>query len=613
MVFQGVYVLVVIMLAGLEVALPFGYIGSLVQGDDSLKNLKQVRFLLISLLLLFAMILAACGDEPASDQAPEEQAPLSDSAEVPAAEATASDQAGAPAPAGAVDTGFRPQEHGFSYQNYGDTGQTPSGETFSVVNLTSIEMRRMFGEAVCAGPAESDGSCALTPPASQWMDQNNASMNGGHCEGFAVLSQLIFDGKLDANSFGAARTFDLQIQNNEALQRELAYWWATQGPLSGKGTQRLAPKDAIDYLKTEYSNNPKNLISIGIYKEDMTGGHAITAYGVQDQGNGIFWIMVYDNNYPGDERHMTVDTNANTWEYEASINPSVEPDLYKGSPENPIEFTPDQERLAVFPCDFCNQSGTASKGSGLAQLAPQFNEIWTEGYINVELEDDKGRKIGYDDKGALVNEITEAKIQPVKAGILSEVPPVIDMPVGLGFTAYIYGDSNAAAEPASVVMIGRGFYIGIDGLSMAPGQLDQLAFDGEGDFLTYTTDAAESPDIIVGIEKPQADFELDLKALEVSKGTDIHVLFDQKEDTFSFQTSSDAVATFSVSITRIGADGQEETFDTGDSPLEVGPDKMMYFYFGKWQGQGSNLEVGYDENGDGTIADSEITNMADAK
>ena len=190
---------------------------------------------------------------------------------------------------------------------------------------------------------------------------------------------------------------------------------------------------------------------------------------------------------------------------------------------------------------------------------------------------------------------------------------MIDMPVGLGFTAYIYGDSNAAAEPASVVMIGRGFYIGIDGLSMAPGQLDQLAFDGEGDFLTYTTDAAESPDIIVGIEKPQADFELDLKALEVSKGTDIHVLFDQKEDTFSFQTSSDAVATFSVSITRIGADGQEETFDTGDSPLEVGPDKMMYFYFGKWQGQGSNLEVGYDENGDGTIADSEITNMADAK
>jgi hypothetical protein len=124
------------------------------------------------------------------------------------------------------------------------------------------------------------------------------------------------------------------------------------------------------------------------------------------------------------------------------------------------------------------------------------------------LQDDKGRKIGYDEKGNFVNEITEAKLQSVLAGPLSEVPPVIDMPVGMGFTTYIYGDTQAAEEPASVVMIGQGFYLGIDNLVMAPEQLDQLTFDGAGDFLTYTTDAQESPDIIVGIEKPEADFEL---------------------------------------------------------------------------------------------------------
>ena len=162
-------------------------------------------------------------------------------------------------------------------------------------------------------------------------------------------------------------------------------------------------------------------------------------------------------------------------------------------------------------------------------------------------------------------------------------------------------------------MIGRGFYLGIDGLQMAPDQLDQLSFDGEGDFMTYTTDAEESPDIIVGIEKPAADFELDLKAVKVSKGTDIHVLFDQKEDTFAFQTTSDAPAQFTISITRIDTNGQEETFDTGDTPIDIEPGKLMYFYFGKWDGQGSNLEVGYDENGNGTVEDSEITNMADAK
>lgn len=491
-------------------------------------------------------------------------------------------------------------------------GVTPNGETFQVVNLTPVEMRRLFGDAVCAGPVEGD-TCALTPPAEQWMNQNNASLNGGHCEGFAVLSQMIYGGLVDPNQFGGARAADLQIQGNEPLQRELAYWWSTQGPTWGT-QQVLPPKEAVDYLTAEYTKDPKNLYRLGIMKEDQTGGHAITAYGVQDQGNGIFWIMVYDNNYPGQERHITVDANANTWEYEASINPSVQPDLYKGSATNPIFIAADQPRLQTFPCDFCGASGNANKGGNkVAAASPKFNEIWTEGYVNVELEDDKGRKIGYDENDKFVNEITEANLQPVLAGPLSEVPPVIDMPVGLGFTTYIYGDDKAADEPASVVMIGQGFYIGIDGLVMAPNQLDQLTFDGEGDFITYTTDAQESPDIIIGIEKPAADFELVLKAVEVSKGTDIHVLFDQKEDTFAFQTTSDAPAKFSISITRIDENGQEETFDTGDTPIEIDPDKLMYFYFGQWQGQGSNLEVGYDENGNGTIEDSEITNMADAQ
>ena len=131
--------------------------------------------------------------------------------------------------------------------------------------------------------------------------------------------------------------------------------------------------------------------------------------------------------------------------------------------------------------------------------------------------------------------------------------------------------------------------------------------------INYKTDSEESPEIIVGIEKPEADFELVLKALQVVKGTDISVVFDQKEDTFAFQTTSDGPAEFSVSITRIGVDGQEETFDTGDTPITVDSGKLMYFYFGKWAGQGSNLEIGYDEDGSGTIEDSEITNMADAQ
>ncbi|MGC1376157.1 MAG: hypothetical protein WA821_08045 [Anaerolineales bacterium] len=569
------------------------------------------------------MLLVSCGAEdtpPAGDQPTPEQTAGDQSTQQPAGDQPtqppAGDQSTSQPPAtgaGVVSTGFVPAVNGFSYQNYGDTGVTPGGDTFPVVNLTSVEMRRLFGDAVCAAPAAGDNTCVLTPPAQQWMDQNNASMQGGHCEGFAVLSQMIFGGQVDPNQFGAATAADLKIQGNEPLQRELAYWWTTQGP-TWQLQQILAPKDAVNYLTDQYTKDPKDLFRLGIMKEDKTGGHAITAYAVADQGNGITWIMVYDNNYPGQERHITVDMNANTWEYEASINPSVAPDLYKGSVTNPILIAADQPRLQKFPCDFCSPSASASKGGNhVAAGTPKFNEIWTEGYVNIELQDEKGRKIGYDEKGNFVDEITEANLQPVLAGPLSEVPPVIDMPVGLGFTTYIYGDSKAADEPASVTMIGQGFYIGIDGLLMAPEQLDQLTFDGEGDAMTYTTDAQESPFIVVGIEKEKADFELQLKATKVSKGTDINVLFDQKEETFAFETTSDAPAEFELSITRIDADGKEETFSNGDTPIKIDPGKLMYFYFGKWGGQGSNLEVGFDANGDGTIEASEIYNMADAK
>src|SRR5512146_1511962 len=53
------------------------------------------------------------------------------------------------------DSGFRPDINGFSFQNYGDDP--------SIVDLTSVEMQRMFGDKVCASKA--DGKCVLTYPA----------------------------------------------------------------------------------------------------------------------------------------------------------------------------------------------------------------------------------------------------------------------------------------------------------------------------------------------------------------------------------------------------------------------------------------------------------------
>ncbi|MCZ7671245.1 MAG: hypothetical protein M5U34_30980 [Chloroflexi bacterium] len=143
---------------------------------------------------------------------------------------------GAPA-AGSADSGFRPESDGFGFENYGDEADA--------INLTAVEMQRMFGEQVCANQTN---GCTLTPPARQWMEQMNEGMDGGHCEGMAVLSSLMYYDKIEPDSFGGDITNEL-VFDNDALQREIAYWWVTQATWPGgyEKSQRL-PQRRAGYL-----------------------------------------------------------------------------------------------------------------------------------------------------------------------------------------------------------------------------------------------------------------------------------------------------------------------------------------------------------------------------
>src|SRR5215213_2814634 len=166
----------------------------------------------LSATLMVVMLLAACGgapesaaqapaataavDAPAATAVPDATEAPDATADTEASDATADPDAtpikaeGEPAGGagtGAVETsgsyvadlGFRPDVNGFGFPNYGGQGET---------NLTPSDLQRMFGDTVCA--SIEGGQCALTPPGNQWLQQINTAMNGGHCEGMAVLSNL---------------------------------------------------------------------------------------------------------------------------------------------------------------------------------------------------------------------------------------------------------------------------------------------------------------------------------------------------------------------------------------------------------------------------------------
>ena len=97
-----------------------------------------------------------------------------------------------------ADLGFRPEVNGFQFENYGKSDAT---------NLTPAEMQRIYGDAVCASKA--NDQCILTPPAEQWMNQQNQGMEGGHCYGFSVAALSMFAGVIDPANYGGTTAIDL--------------------------------------------------------------------------------------------------------------------------------------------------------------------------------------------------------------------------------------------------------------------------------------------------------------------------------------------------------------------------------------------------------------------
>ena len=329
------------------------------------------------------------------------------------------------------DLGFTPEQNGFSFSNYGDD--------IPAINLTADELRRMFGDQVCS---RLDGDlCILTPPAEQWMEQINGAMAGGHCEGMAVLSLMMYTEQIPAADFGGTLASDLDI-NDEILQREIAYWWATQtvaptytSVIKGTPMEILEIVQQMDVSGETYS--------IGIYKEDGSGGHAITPFGVEDKGNGLYTILAYDNNYPGETRELFVDSRDNTWLYEASINPLVQSELYTGNADTQtLDLTPTSARLGVQECPFCDGSGVSSPGGGkFAALAQELNQIFLDGEGHILITDDNGNRLGYAD-GKIVNEIPGATYTAYRMDASGNAPePIYWLPATLDVTITIDGST----------------------------------------------------------------------------------------------------------------------------------------------------------------------------
>ncbi len=497
-----------------------------------------------------------------------------------------------------ADTGFRAETNGFPFENYGND-QVQN-------NLTAADMQRMFGDAVCA---RAGTPCTLTPPAKEWMDQTNQAMDGGHCEGMAALSTVFYTRKEDVSNFGGPSILDLSLDSNTKLQEEIAYYWSTQAtdPTVSSTIADKTPSEIVDILIDAMKDGPNSteFYTIGIYQTGFKNGHAITPYAVVDKGNGIVWIMVYDNNYPKVDRYIEVDRNANTWQYQASTNPSEPESLYQGDAESKtLQLTPLTPRLQKQVCPFCGDVTTGRVG-GLADTTPAYNQIWLttqdkKSDANLLIVDSQGHRLGYDgDK--FYEEIPGAHFAPMKsADLFTDDPePVYMVPVGVAFKVVLDGSQMKAKSSVDVSLIGPGYDLSAEEIMLDPGQKDELTFSPDGKTISYKTSQSESPTLVLGIEHKGADYEFDIKGADIEENGVITAHLDYDKGLLTLKSENvKTTTTYSLDFYRID-DTSEQEFTHDGVDLNAGDTASLDF--GKWEGNGKPLTLGIDKGSTGTI------------
>jgi hypothetical protein len=425
------------------------------------------------------------------------------------------------------------------------------------------------------------------------MEQVNGYMDGGHCEGMAVLSLLMYFNQIDPGQFGGQVAHDLSLED-EALQREIAYWWTTQSVFPAAASRvDESPSAVLDTLieAFEAGTEADESWTMGIYLPDYSGGHAITPFAVEDQGNGLYHVLVYDNNFPDETRILTIDRNANAWSYQASTNPNEPMSLYEGNADTQtLEVMPSSNRLLPQECEFCQGGAEAGRPAGLAAPLPQYNEIWLKGDTDLLITDSQGRRLGYVD-GQLISEIPGASSRHIKfQGVdIWDVnnEPVYRVPVGVEFSITVDAGRATTGVTSTVAMIGPGYDLVVEDLYLDPGMQDVITVSSDGTELSYQTEYNDAPDMIFGVVTPEADYEFIVAALDIEVGTEFTVKLDLEQGDLSINTNNAIdYGTYEIVMDRIDDDG-EQWFSNDDIYLE--PGDTAYLNFLEWDGPGSSM------------------------
>jgi hypothetical protein len=518
---------------------------------------------------------------------------------------------------------FTPEPNGFGFHNYGGEGDASN-------DLGAADMIDLFGaENVCASGNTAE-DCQLTEPAQAWIESQLKSMNGGHCEGMAVVSLRFmqgkeFRGKSNPSSFegGIESVYGLKLEG--ALRNYIAHYFVTQSVDEVAGPTReisqKSPGEVLDLL-IQHLHDGKDPVALGIYhfrEGRRVGGHAVTPFAVEDMGEDVFRIHIYDNNYPGETKFLTVHKKEETWSYRTTTKPGEAVEDYQGDANShTLEITPESLRDATpFTCPFCSDDAANSEGEGERHHAARaahpdkpptkFVGFSMSGEGDMLITDAGGKRVGFDFKSSkFVNEIAGSNVIFEKGGLNKNFPPQINLPLGNStkpYTIALSGKSLKRGVDADLDVEGPGFVVGFSDVKLDPNESLKMTASPDGRELSFTASGdGQTPDIFITIEsgRKHPTYMFEIAGLKLAAGKTVTMRLDIAKEKLFFKDDDAGKNNYNVRVQRINPDGSKNFYEHDD--LAIGKGDSYEMDFSKWDGKG---EMCFEEDDEGNGFDDD--------
>lgn len=481
---------------------------------------------------------------------------------------------------GNADSGFRPNPDGYNFLNWGTVYPLPP-DTFY---FTMLDMEEMFGQDAVCETAVGSLCIAYKQSAKEWLIDKHRQMLG-HCFGMTITSLRFFREIDDPSHFQpfADSTYDLF---GFSAKPNITYYMVTQWAEPVASALILkTPNEVLNELYVNFTTPNSDPLNLIFAKEDLTGGHSVTPYQIVAQGNNIYHLKVYDNNFPNDtNRYFIFNTNTNTWSYHDS-------DYSGGNGINNIGVTPISLSAGQLECPFCENEARVAQGFA------QYSELNASGGARLLVTDSAGRRVGYLN-GQLINEIADAAIRPPLLGFNSNALPSFSLPDTSQYTIAVQGDTLTQTTPITLTQFGPGYGITVGRVPLVPNSTHQLQISTDGRTLTYESPTDVQALLRIANDMSDQSIAFELHSIELDAGQPISLRNQEATGDVAIVNSEGNVTSYSFTFTRSNGEG-EYMFDSSEVALEA--TATHYIEYDAWDNSAPTMLISIDEGSDGTI------------